>query len=49
MTSYMKSKKSKQLKYYLRLRQYIKWIEAKPPKWKIISYIKWLNERPPRP
>lgn len=42
-------KKAKELRYQKRRRKYIRWINAKPPKWKFISYIKWLNERPPRP
>lgn len=46
-TNNMNSKK--ELRYKIRLRNYIRWINAKPPKWKFISYIKWLGERPPRP
>jgi len=48
-TDNMNTKKQKDLRYLLRQKNYIRWINAKPPKWKIISYIKWLNERPPRP
>ena len=46
-TNNMNSKK--ELRYKIRLRNYIRWINTKPPKWKFISYIKWLGERPPRP
>ena len=35
--------------YKIRLNRHIRWVNAKPPKWKFISYIKWLKERPPRP
>ncbi len=45
----MNAKKSKKLRYQIRRKNYIRWINRKPPKWKFISYIKWLNERPPRP
>ena len=39
----------KELRYKIRLKNYIRWINAKPPKWKFASYIKWSKERPPRP
>lgn len=42
-------KKAEELRYQIRRRKYIRWINEKPPKWKFISYIKWLNARPPRP
>ena len=45
----MNAKKSKELRYQLKRRKYIKWVNARPSKWKFISYIKWLGERPPRP
>ena len=35
--------------YKIRLKKYIKWINAKPTKCKLVSYIKWLRERPPKP
>lgn len=40
---------TKQLMYQNRLRNYIRWINKKPSKWKCTSYIRWLSERPPRP
>ena len=48
-TGSMNAKKVKELRYQIRRKKYIRWINAKPPKWRFISYIKWLNERPPRP
>ena len=45
----MNSKKIKKLRYEIRRRNYIRWINQKPPKWKFISYIKCLKERPTRP
>lgn len=45
----MNQKKTEELRYQIRRRKYIRWINEKPPKWKFISYIKWLNKRPPRP
>ena len=45
----MNKKKAKELRYQIRRRNYIRWINARPPKWKFISYIKWLKARPPRP
>ena len=36
----MNSKKAKELRYQIRRRNYIKWINARPSKWKFIYYIK---------
>ena len=45
----MNSKKLQALKFQIRCKNYINWINDRPPKWRFISYIKWLTQRPPRP
>lgn len=48
LNNYMNLKKVKELRYRIRRRRYIEWINRKPSKWRFISYVKWLKKIPPR-